>query len=239
MKKFAGFPGRMQFTPIPNVFFSTLIPEISDAAELKVTLYLFFALYRKKGYPRCVSYRELEGMTALMRSLGDARHSPTEMLRGALAMAVERGTVLHLAMDRDGVAEEIYFVNTESDRRVVERIKSGEISLDGLVVGQESDKGVSAVGGPDIFAVYEDNIGMLTPIIAEELVQAERIYPEGWIADAIKEAVSLNKRNWRYISRILERWKQEGRSDGAPGQYSKREDTERYIKQKYGHMFQR
>ncbi|MFO8143585.1 MAG: DnaD domain protein [Dehalococcoidales bacterium] len=239
MKKFAGFPGRMQFTPLPNVFFSTLIPQITDAAELKVTLYIFFALYRKKGYPRCVSYRQLEGIPALMHSLGDTAHSPSEILRGALAMAVERGSILHMAMERNGVAEDIYFVNAEPDRRVVERIKSGEISLQDLVVGPETDNAVSVADRPDIFTVYEENVGMLTPIIAEELMQAERIYPEGWIADAIKEAVLLNKRNWRYISRILERWKQEGRSDGTPGRYSKREDTERYTKQKYGHMFQR
>ena len=239
MKKFTGFPARMQFTPVPNAFFSALIPEISDAAELKVTLYIFFTLYRKKGYPRCVTYRELEGMPALMHSLGGAAEPPSEILRRALAMAVQRGTILHLAMDRNGVAEDIYFINTESDRGVVERIKDGEISLEGLVVGPETDNAVSGVDRPDIFTLYEDNIGMLTPIIAEELMQAEKIYPAEWIGDAIKEAVSLNKRNWRYISRILERWKQEGRSDGTPGRYTKREDTERYIKQKYGHMFQR
>ena len=45
MKKFSGFPARMEFTPVPNLFINSLMPQISDIAELKVTLYLFAALY--------------------------------------------------------------------------------------------------------------------------------------------------------------------------------------------------
>jgi len=40
MKQFTGFPAKMQFTPLPNFFFSTLLPQISDIAELKTTLHL-------------------------------------------------------------------------------------------------------------------------------------------------------------------------------------------------------
>ena len=48
MSDFNGFPVRMEFTPVPNVFLSTLLPEISDLAELKLTLHLFRLLYYKK-----------------------------------------------------------------------------------------------------------------------------------------------------------------------------------------------
>ena len=61
MGKFEGFSGRMRFTAIPNVFFSSLLPEITDIAELKTTLHIFWLLYGKRGYPRFVSYTELEG----------------------------------------------------------------------------------------------------------------------------------------------------------------------------------
>ena len=79
---------------------------------------------------------------------------------------------------------------------------------------------------------------MLTPMIAEELREAEKLYPENWIRDAVKEAVSLNKRSWRYIARILERWSAEGKSDGTHQRYSKT-DPDRYVKQRYGHVVQR
>ncbi|MDO8686969.1 MAG: hypothetical protein Q7K41_00085, partial [Dehalococcoidales bacterium] len=69
MKEFDGFPARMQFTPIPNLFFSGLLPQISNIAELKTTLYIFWALYGKRGYPRFTTYEELGSNTSLMSSL--------------------------------------------------------------------------------------------------------------------------------------------------------------------------
>jgi DnaD/phage-associated family protein len=61
--------------------------------------------------------------------------------------------------------------------------------------------------------LYEQNIGPLTPLLAEELMEAEDTYPVSWIEDAFREAVELNKRSWRYIQRILERWAAEGKAD--------------------------
>jgi DnaD/phage-associated family protein len=66
---------------------------------------------------------------------------------------------------------------------------------------------------PNIFVLYEQNIGPLTPLLAEELMKAEDTYPVSWIEDAFREAVELNKRSWRYIQRILERWAAEGKTD--------------------------
>ena len=98
MKPFAGFPDKMQFTPLPNLFFSALLPQINDMAELKTTLHLFKSLYRKKGYPRFVGYGELANDASLMRGLKEAAESPDEALRRALEIATRRGTFLHLAV---------------------------------------------------------------------------------------------------------------------------------------------
>jgi len=207
MKQFTGFPAKMQFTPLPNLFLSSLLPQISDITELKVTLHIFETLYRKKGYPRFVTFKELLSNTSLISSFREAVKPPKEALRKALEMAVQRGTVLHIILDRDGVLEDIYFLNTESDRQIVAKIQSGELILSGLKATGQTD--IETEEQPDIFTLYEQNIGMLTPMIAEELREAEKLYPETWIKDAIKEAVSLNKRNWRYIAAILERWSSE------------------------------
>lgn len=230
MNPFAGFPQRMRFTPLPNIFFSQLLPEIDDIAELKATLHLFWVLYQKRGYPRFVTYGELLGDRALMAGLGDG-----EALRRGLNQAVERGTIIHLALDREGKPEELYFLNTESDRKAVERIESGEISLGAL---PRRGPRPEVEERPNIFTLYEENIGMLTPMIAEELKEAEGLYPASWIEDAFREAVSRNKRSWRYISRILERWAAEGREHGEPGGDIKA-DTDKYIKGRYGHLVRR
>jgi len=237
MKQFVGFPTKMEFTPLPNLFFSSLLPQINDITELKVTLHIFEELYHKRGYPRFVTYRELLGNTSLMNSLKETTNSE-EVLRKALDMATQRGTLLHLALDKDGVPEDIYFLNTESHRQIMAKIQNGELKLSGLkAVGQTY---VDTEEQTDIFTLYEQNIGMLTPMIAEELREAEKLYPVNWVKDAIKEAVSLNKRNWRYIARILEHWSSEGRDSGAYQRDSaKKAGQDKYIKQKYGHMVRR
>lgn len=238
MEQFEGFPARMRFTPVPNLFFSSLLPQISDISELKVTLYIIHSVYAKKGYPRFTTYRELSGATSLMSSLRGSGTAADDSLRNALEMALKRGTILHLVLDQQGTPEDAYFLNTESDRRVVARIQSGELVISGLkAVGQMP--GVTAGQSPDIFTLYEENIGMLTPMIADELLAAEKIYPEAWIADAIKEAVHLGKRNWRYISRILENWLAEGKDSGAHKRDSQKTDPDKYIRGEYGHIVRR
>jgi len=236
MEQFRGFPAKMQFTPLPNLFFSSLLPQISDIIELKITLHILWTLYHKRGYPRFVTYGELFGNASLMSSLKEAVKPPDEALRQALEMATKRGTILHIVLDRDGVAEDFYFLNTKSDRQVMAKIQSGELILSGLKAQQQAD--IETEELPDLFTLYEQNIGMLTPMIAEELREAEKLYPETWIRDAIKEAVNQNKRKWSYISAILESWSAEGRSDGTYRRDSKT-DPDKYIKGKYGHMVRR
>ena len=236
MEQFKGFPAKMQFTPLPNLFLSRLLPQISDIIELKTTLHIFWSLYSKRGYPRFITYRELLGNTSLMSSFREGEKAPDEILRQALEMATKRGTILHMLLDRDGAPEDIYFLNTKSDRQVMAKIQDGELILSGLKAGGEAD--IETEELPDIFTLYEQNMGMLTPMIAEELREAEKLYPETWIRDAIKEVVNQNKRKWSYISAILERWSAEGRSDGTYRRDSKT-DPDKYIKGKYGHMVRR
>jgi len=235
MKRFEGFPSRMRFTAVPNLFFSDLLPQIDDIAELKTTLHIFRSVYAKKGYPRFVTYSELLADKSLMTSLRGGEKEPGEALKNALEMAVKRGTVLHLVLNRSGKPEDVYFLNTESERRAVEKIRNGELVLTGLKAGSKAQPDVDTEEPPDIFTLYEENVGMLNPLVAEWLKEAEEQYPESWIRDAIKEAVSLNKRNWRYIDRILENWSAEGRDDGTHRR-SDKTGSAKYSKQRYGHI---
>lgn len=237
MKQFNGFPARTEFTPVPNAFFSSLLSEIDSLAELKTTLYVIAALYKKKGYPRFVSYSEMLGNNDLIRSLKTGEESPEEVLKRSLKAAAGRGTLLHLALDKDGTSEDVYFLNDEPGRQAVGKIESGELVLDGLKTSKKLT--VVTEKMPDIFTLYEQNIGMLTPLIADELKDAENRYPQNWIQDAIKEAALNNKRSIKYIAKILERWSTEGRIDGAYQRDSKKTDPDKYVKGKYGHMVRR
>jgi DNA replication protein len=249
MTAFAGFPaGKNPYVPIPEIFFTHVLPEIEDSAELKVTLHLFWLLAQKEGSTRCISDRELRNDKTLIRGLkrrGDPRPSE-ERLRQGLEQAVARGTLIriYLKLFSEGKdqAEVVgwYFFNTARSRKVVAELQGGEMvpvrlltSEKGYTTQQDENtiaareysttKGYSTeavradshvqvqVERPNIFVLYEQNIGLLSPLIADELKDAADRYPEEWIEAAFREAVQNNKRKWKYISAILRRWETEGR----------------------------
>ena len=241
MTLFAGFPsGKNPYVPVPEVFFTELLPEIEDTAELKVTLHLFWLLAQKQGNPRCVSDRELLGDAVLLHSLkrrGDPRPAEERILQG-LEQAVARGTILRIHLKLVSVETNLtetigwYFFNTARSRKVVAELQGGEmvpvrmLDVKGEQVEQENEVPVSVgrqmpsrgyetaqvmVERPNIFVLYEQNIGLLSPLIADELKDAADQYPAEWIEAAFREAVQHNKRKWSYIRAILRRWETEGR----------------------------
>lgn len=230
-RPFGGFPSRTDFTSVPNIVFSRLLAEIDDIAELKTLLSVIRAIYGKRGYPRFTTFCELADNPALLTSLGGS-----EALHHGLELGEKRGTLLHVAMEQNGKAEDVYFLNAEKEREVVEKIKSGELSLPGLSLNPHPCHEIPPEV-PNVFGLYEENIGLLTPMIADELREAEKVYPEAWLKDAIKIAVDENKRKWSYIQGILERWAREGKDDGTYKGNSKT-GSDKYSKQRYNDMVQ-
>lgn len=233
-KLFSGFPPKAQVAPIPNLFFSTLLPQIDDLVELKATLHILWLLSQKRGYPRYVTCAELLQDRILMAGITEP--SPTSALENALEQAVRRGTLLHLTLKTEEQDEDLYFINTEADRQTLSKIQRGELSLGGT---RPKIMEPPPPQPTNIFILYEENIGGLTPLIAEELKEAEELYPASWIEKAFREAIAHNKRQWRYIFRILERWASEGIDDGEPERHTKKDDPNKYNQQKYGHLVRR
>jgi DnaD/phage-associated family protein len=136
---------------------------------------------------------------------------------------------LDVAVEQDGKRDEIYLMNTDHGRRAVEKIRGGQLELGGTVLPAEPPLEVER---PNIFVLYEQNIGLLQPLIAEQLKDAEQTFPGEWIEEAFQIAVEQNKRKWAYVRAILERWATEGKDDGK-GKRDSRKDSRRYIEGKY------
>lgn len=230
---FGGFPARGPRTPVPNLFFSRLLPEIEDPTELWLSLIVMYSLSRRRGYPCFVTFRELLADPLVHRIMQKRRLSQADV-RAAFETAVARRTFLCLPVKGESGDEELIFLNTEADRRAIARIQAGELPL-GRALNEP--QALARPELPTIYALYEENIGTLTPMVVEELKEAETRYPAEWLEAAFKEAVSLNKRSWRYIQRILERWTAEGRPDeearrGPETPWGGRDDT----RGPYGHI---
>jgi DnaD/phage-associated family protein len=133
-----------------------------------------------------------------------SNRSPADRAREALDAAVTRGVLIALGAE----GEQRWFVlGSDANRR---KARGGGFKVPGLPAPVPLP-----IERPGIYALYEQNIGLLTPLIADRLADALHRYPEDWIADAIGEAVAYNRRSWRYIERILENWATEGRTDEA------------------------
>ncbi|MBC7877290.1 MAG: DnaD domain protein [Anaerolineales bacterium] len=192
MTNFNGFTSSETFTQIPDSLFH-LLKEIEDVVELKVTLYAIWRIEHIEGNFRALSEKDFEA-----ESLG----LDIKKIKLGLQKAVKRGTILRSQHE----ANVFYFLNSPRGRLAAETFANGQ--------AKESIKSTSAPRErPNVFKLYEENIGPLTPLIADTLKDAEESYSQEWIVDAIALAVENNKRNWKYIEAILKRWKEEGRAE--------------------------
>jgi DNA replication protein len=211
MQGFSGFPRRGRLTRIPGMFFSDVLPHIDSLPELKVTLYAFWRLQQKEGGAPFLRRREFAADETFMRGLGPREDAREEALDDGLERAAARGTLLHVRVEEEGGdwTEDLYFVNTARGRAAVEAIEEGtwRPTLDPSAPVDVN------VERPNVFTLYEQNIGPLTPLIADSLRDLEETYAQGWIEEAFRIAVQQNKRSLAYIEAILRRWHDEGRDD--------------------------
>ena len=199
---------------VPAPLLGSLLAQIDDMAELKCTLRAIALLSQKRGYPRFVELRELQSDEHLVRAMSAyGETQPSALIEKALGRAVRRGTLAYVIRGKGNSRQPIFGLNTEFDKMALEKAASQAPPWSGTY--QEPPD--PAVERPNVFELYEQNIGMLNPMIADALLEAEEMYPEDWIEDAIEEAVVQNKRSWRYISRILERWERDGRGHAVYG----------------------
>ncbi len=207
MDKFSGFSDQETFTQIPDGFFHHLLSEIDDLDELKVTLYALWRIGHMEGRVRFLRQEDFAALVA----------DPA----AALKKAAERGGLIEVRKE----AGTLYFLNSPRGRAAAAALAKGQWS-------PESAPSAAPVERPNIFKLYEENIGPLTPLLADAIKDAEQTYPAGWVAEALEIAVLKNKRNWKYVEAILKRWKVEGHAK-EQGRRNAEEDGRRYAEGEY------
>jgi DnaD/phage-associated family protein len=234
---------RDQPIPVPRSFFERHLVRIRDIAALKVLLSIY---ERVADFDVAEQYVAEEALFADRLLLDGLRWTATT--RPPIG-EIRRG--IDLLVAHDAIVRICVEENNDSTFWLMPKEPENVSRLNSVIHGDapfpfRSSQAVAqprvAIERPNVFRLYEQNIGMLTPLIADQLIEAIELYPERWIEDAIGEAVSLNRRNWRYIQRILQRWETEGRGDetdrrnqGASGFVQ----PEKYLRGKYSSLFRR
>lgn len=217
MEKFDGFPaGELRFTSVPDLFFARLLPRIDNLIELKVILHFIWVHYRQAR--QVIAFNELLADETLVTSLSLHIDDVASALQAGLTGAVRRGVLLHARLEDEAGSHDLYYLNSERGRQAHQKLQAGELG----VVAVSHTEVAPPTRRPNIFELYEDNISLISPIIADELKDAEATYPQEWIEDAFKIAVENNVRKWSYIRAILERMAASG-----PGEYKKPEEAEK------------
>ena len=215
MEKFSGFTSSETFTQVPDSFIH-LLKEIEDVAELKVTLYAIWRIEHIEGHFRAMCETDFE-----VESLGMG----LEQIQIGLAKSVERGTMFRSQHE----ADVFYFLNSPRGRLAAEAFAKGNWRESARVMSEPRSKS-------NIFKLYEENIGALTPLLSDMLREAEKNYPSVWFEEAFEIAVSRNVRNWKYVEAILTRWKEKGK-DERKDQQDIVKDADRYTDSEFSEFF--
>jgi DNA replication protein len=217
MDKFQGFTESESLVQIPETFFRHLLTEIDDLDELRVTL---FALWRIGSMEGRVHFLRMQDFNECIPEPGKA-----------LQKAVKRGSLIEAqpaASNQAGVDEgaRLYFLNSPRGRAAADAYTNGKWHPDSTAsTAPLPDR-------PNTFKLYEQNIGPLTPLIADALKDAEQTYKPEWVAEALEIAVKNNKRNWKYVEAILRRWKEDGHAK-KQDRRDAQEDGKRYTEGDY------
>lgn len=216
---FKGFPtGKVSFSSLPTLFFRELLPSIDNLPEMKITLYAFWLMTRTEEDFLYFCEEDIAADSRFMIGMGDSEEERKDAVREGLLRAVKRGTLLHVEESGREQARLLYFFNSPRGRAAVKAIRDGSWKPG----AQSSPKTGLSFERPNIFELYEDNIGPLTPLIADALKDAETTFSTAWIEEAFQIAVENNVRRWKYIEAILRRWQEEGRHERKDRRRSER-----------------
>jgi DnaD/phage-associated family protein len=210
---FKGFTDSESFTQLPDAFFQKLLSEIEDAAELKVTLFFLWRAQHMEGPFRALCQTDFEEQALGLNA---------DEVASGLEKALRRGSILRA----ENEADVFYFLNSPRGRAAAEAFAQGN--------WRESARIMSApvVERPNVFKLYEENFGPLTPMLADALKDAEETYSDEWVAEAMEVAVKNNVRNWKYVEAVLKRWREKGKHEGKDRQDAGK-GSERYTKSEF------
>ncbi|MBK15543.1 MAG: hypothetical protein CL770_02500 [Chloroflexi bacterium] len=195
------------------------IKNLNNINEIKIFLRIIHLIYQKKNLNTEtfeLSFDEISNDPVTLKLLG-----PNSLTKDQTTKKLKE--ICDVLIMKDFINQKIYTNKVTGITKTVFHMETFEKTND-PVISENNPK--------NIFELYEDNVGMLNPMIVDELIQAENKFPFNWIVDAVKESATRNKRNWKYIHTILETWYREGKNNGRTLGNSEKTGYGEYFKRK-------
>jgi DnaD/phage-associated family protein len=226
MQPFMGFiDNETLSTRLPDQFVTQLLPTIDDLVELKITLYALWFIQKSGDEVNPITLKDLLSDSQFVSGFGDNLTEIKQQFIEGLEKALKRGSLITNDSGND-IENARFFINSPRGRKAMAAISEPITSIEKKKTITDKDEKLN------IFHLYEENFGTLTPMIAESLRDAENKFPPQWIREAMHIAVKNNVRRWRYVEAILNGWQEEGHHGADkkdPG-----EDIIRYAKERFG-----
>jgi len=205
-------------------FLTDIVAEIHDVLQLKVLLFSIWLVQQSGDDANALILSDFFAYPEFIDTLGDTTIEAREFLFKGLEANLTSGFLAGNNIDAIRQGNSFYL-------QTVRGKQAAQLLGDRAQVITTSSSGENTKG-PNLFRLYEENIGPITPLMADELKDAEKEYPFAWLEEAIQIAVVNNVRRWRYIQAILKSWKEEGRN--GRDQRNTEADYKQYTKGKYG-----
>lgn len=205
--------------------YRTELPNLYDDAELDVYEFRLLAHYKRVG--KCTEGLET---TAKKCNMSEGKASETRQSladKGWIALqrvSMDKGRYRYIVTVIDRWIENFAKYSGLTVEQIAEQIKKAspspregrgsphEASPSPREGKKELLKNLDLViNAGDIAKIYEQEIGVLTPLVADAIRDACSTYQIDWIPQAISIAVQKNARNWSYIDAILKNCKAAGK----------------------------
>ena len=216
------FKTGQKMIPVPAQLFTEILPRLHNESQLRATLYTWYAIMSKGSGQRYVYLSQLLTDPVLL-SWFTHLGGKNGIQRG-LDQSCREGIFLQLQIGED---DKILAPNDESGARLITDMKSESVAHHNQSRDSSPETNYETTVVSNVVEKYENEIGMLTPVIADMIAIAEQMYPTTWILEALDIAAQSNARSWKYVTAILARWKNEGKNNDN-------EETSRFSSQQSG-----
>src|SRR5579872_5108462 len=188
---------RPEAVSIPAEFFARVLPGIDDLVLLKIVLHAYQLSQAAESFG--VRVEDLRKAAAGSIDSTGTNESAAQLVDRGIERAIAGELLVRRLLEG-----EAYLVPLAG------RSRTAPAELPDRTAPDPLTDGPGRARRPNAFALYERHVGPLTPLVAEQIREAERAYPREWVGAAIAEAGAHERRNWRYVESILAAWEKRG-----------------------------